>query len=154
MLYLLLRKNGNTLERESVCSFCCINSEVFDSVIGKVEDAFPQYRSFEDALLQIGYRDTKEMIEEKKKKRDCLWEVLWLVEKSKEIRFKVIDNKADDILQPEEKEKDEKYREWRESVLKKPSVEKKKSCKQVAISSLFKKKTYNCLLLCSTEIAI
>lgn len=68
------------------------------------------------------------------------------MEKSKEIRYKVIDNKADSTISSEDKEKAEKYKAWRESVLTRPKTEKKKSCKQVTIGSLFCKKNCCCLL--------
>lgn len=46
MLYLLLRKEGNTLSREALCSFCCILPESFDNTISNAETVFPDYRWF------------------------------------------------------------------------------------------------------------
>lgn len=66
------------------------------------------------------------------------------MEKEREIRFQVIDNKVDPSCPKEAVQDAEKYKTWRDRVLSKPKkshvTEKKKSCKQATISSLFCKK--------------
>lgn len=65
ILYLLLRKDGKTLNRESVCDFCYINPEAYDSTMNQVENVFPQLRTF-ISLSRIGYRKQKEVVEEER----------------------------------------------------------------------------------------
>lgn len=44
ILFVVLRKEGKTLDREMLCSDCCLSRDVFDSTVAKVEEEFPDYR--------------------------------------------------------------------------------------------------------------
>ena len=94
------------------------------------------------AYLSIGYRDSKEIIEENKKKSIVLSMIITIVKKANEIRCNVIYDKIDNSVTNSEVQEAQKYKEWRENVLAKEKTSlKKKSCKQVTISSLFCKKS-------------
>lgn len=54
MFYLLLRKEGNTLNRESLCSFCYINYEAFDNAIVRAESVFPQHSN--PGMISVTFR--------------------------------------------------------------------------------------------------
>ena len=44
LLYLKLRKEGNTLNKEEVCDYCYVSPEVFNETVHCLEDVFPEYR--------------------------------------------------------------------------------------------------------------
>ena len=43
ILYVVLRKEGTTLDREQLCNDCYLPEDVFDSTIANIEAVFPEY---------------------------------------------------------------------------------------------------------------
>lgn len=71
ILFVVLRKEGTTLDREQLCNDCYLPEDVFDSTIANIETVFPDYRICIDLSLAIGYRELKEVRKEKKERRRC-----------------------------------------------------------------------------------
>ncbi len=70
ILFVVLRKEGTTLDREQLCNDCYLPEDIFDSTLANIEAVFPDYRICVDFLSVIGYRELKEVRKEKKE-RSC-----------------------------------------------------------------------------------
>ena len=45
MMYVIIRKEGNSLNRDKLCDDYSIQRVLFDDAVHRIEDMFPDYRS-------------------------------------------------------------------------------------------------------------